>query len=207
MGPKDWPRRRFLLTLVAVLAASVSIAGLLLYAANILPMYLFIDWLAAPSLVTILVLGIFSHRINEAVFLNRLMVGSWLGIVATFAYDLVRVPIWASGLITFNPFFTIQQFGQIITNLPPYSFPATVIGWLYHYWNGFGFAVIYTLIAGPVKWYYALVWASFLEVGWLLALPPTLHFKLGFDFVAISLVGHAVYGTVLGWGSHRFIRS
>lgn len=170
-------------------------------------MYFFIDSVAAPSLVVTLVLGIFSRRINESVFLGRLVVGSWLGIVATFAYDIVRLPIWLTGLIGFNPFYTIQLFGQIITGLPPTSTTAIIVGWLYHYWNGFGFAVIYTLIAGPAKWWYALVWAMFLEVGWLLALPPILHFNLGWNLVAISLLGHAVYGIVLGWGSRRFIKA
>ena len=141
-----WPRRRLLLTVVGVLSASTSIVGLFLYGAHILPLYFFIDSLAAPSLITILVLGIFSRRIDEKVFLNRLVVGSWLGIVATVAYDAARLPIWISG--AFNPYFTILQFGQIITGDPTSSFAATVVGWLYHYWNGFGFGVIYTLVVG-----------------------------------------------------------
>lgn len=199
-----WPRRRLLLTVVGVLSASTSIVGLFLYGAHILPLYFFIDSLAAPSLITILVLGIFSRRIDEKVFLNRLVVGSWLGIVATVAYDAARLPIWISG--AFNPYFTILQFGQIITGDPTSSFAATVVGWLYHYWNGFGFGVIYTLVAGPAKWYYGLVWALFLEVGWLLALPPILHITLGWQLVAVSLFGHAVYGTVLGVVSQRVIK-
>jgi len=207
VGAEPRPERRLLLTFIAVLSASASIVALFLYGANILPMYLFIDSLAAPSLLTILILGIFARRINETVFLNRLVVGSWLGIVATAAYDAIRVPIWMSGAIRFNPFLTIQLFGQIITGDPTNSAVSIIVGWLYHYWNGFGFAVIYTLIAGPAKWYYGLVWALFLEVGWLLAIPPILHVTLGWQLVAVSLVGHGVYGTVLGTLSNRFVRS
>jgi hypothetical protein len=189
-----------------VVSASTSIVGLFLYGAHVLPLYFFIDSLAAPSLVTILILGVFSRRIDETVFLNRLVVGSWLGIAATVAYDAARLPIWLGGLITFNPYFTIQEFGQIITGDPTSSSAAIVVGWLYHYWNGFGFGVIYTLVAGPAKWYYGLVWALFLEAGWLLALPPVLHITLGWQLVTVSLFGHAVYGTVLGVVSQRVIK-
>ena len=206
MELRRWSRRRLLLTCIGVLSASASIIGLFLYGANVLPLYFFIDSFVAPSLVTILVLGIFAHRINEVVFLNRLAVGCWVGLVATFAYDVIRVPIRLSGLITFNPFFTNQLFGQIITGYPATSTVAIVIGWLYHYWNGFGFGLMYTLVAGPASWYYGLVWALFLEVGWLLALPPILHFTLILDFVTVSLVGHAAYGIVLGGLSHRFVK-
>jgi len=188
------------------LSASASIISLFLYGAGVLPTYFFIDSLAAPSLLTILVLGIFARRIDEAVFLNRLVVGSWLGIVATVAYDAARLPVWVSGLISFDPYFTILQFGQIISGEPTSSFAAAVVGWLYHYWNGFGFGVIYTLVAGPARWYYGLVWALLLEAGWLLALPPVLHITLGWSLVAVSLFGHAVYGTVLGVVSQRVIK-
>jgi hypothetical protein len=207
LGLWRWPRRRLLLTSVGVMSASASIVSLFLYGAGVLPMYFFIDTLAAPSLLTILVLGIFARRIDETVFLNRLVIGSWLGLVATAAYDAARVPIWVGGAITFDPFFTIQQFGQIITGYPVGSPTAIVVGLLYHYWNGFGFGVIYTLVAGPAKWYYGLLWALFLEAGWLLALPPILHIALGLPLVAVSLFGHAVYGTVLGVVSHRLIKS
>lgn len=170
-------------------------------------MYFFIDSVAAPSLVLLLILGVYSHHINESVFLNRLSVGSWVGLLATVAYDLIRVPIWVSGLIHFNPFFTNQLFGEIITGYPPDSLTSTIVGWGYHFWNGFGFGMIYTLIAGPAKWYYGLIWALILELGWLLALPGALHFKLGSDFVVVSLIGHAVYGTALGTICRKFVQA
>ncbi len=200
-------QRRFIMSLTAILCATASILALLLHILNVLPMYFFIDSVAAPSLVLLLALGVFARRINESVFVNRLATGAWVGLLATLAYDLIRFPIWKSDLIDFNPFFTNQIFGTIITGLPPESFAAIIVGWAYHYWNGFGFGIIYSLLAGPARWYYGVVWAIFLEAGWLLALPSALQFKLGLDLVVVSLIGHAAYGTVLGLASRKFAKA
>lgn len=203
----DWTGRRLLLTLGAVLCASTSIAALFLYMLRILPMYFFIDSITAPSTILLLIIGVYSHHVNERVFLNRLAVGCGVGLLATVAYDVIRLPLWVSGLIHFNPFFTNQLFGEIITGSPANSLTSIVVGWGYHYWNGFGFGVIYTLIAGSAKWYHGIIWALILEIGWLLALPGALHFRLGWDFVAVSLIGHTAYGMVLGTLSQKLAQA
>jgi len=111
---------------VGVLSASTSIIGLFLYGANVLPLplYFFIDSFVAPSLVTILVVGIFAHRINEPEFLKP----ARHGLLGRNGRHAVRVPIRFSGLTTFNPFFTNQLFGQVIIGYPASSFIATAIG-------------------------------------------------------------------------------
>lgn len=202
LGPRHW-----VLTLVAFLAAAVSISALLLHAAGWLPMYFLVDVLAAPSLIALLLLGVFAARIDERVFLDRLIVGAWGGIVATLAYDAVRLGIRASQIISFDPFQTHPAFGRLITGLPEETLTAILVGWAYHYWNGFGFGIMYTLVAGNARWVHALVWAMFLEIGWLTALPSTFQMRFSPEAIALSFVGHGVYGTVLGLIAQRFIRA
>ena len=199
--------RHWLLTAIAFVCASVSILALLLHVNGFLPMYFLVDVLAAPSLVLLLLLGIYAARINAGVFLDRLIVGAWGGIAATLAYDAIRLAIRASNLITFNPFQTHPAFGRLITGLPETDMTAILVGWAYHFWNGFGFGIMYTLIAGNARWYYALVWAMFLEIGWLTALPGTFQLRMSPEVVAVSFIGHGAYGVVLGLIAQRFIRA
>jgi len=199
--------RHWVLTAVAFLAAAVSISALWLHIAGWLPMYFLVDVLAAPSLVLLLILGIIAARIDARVFLDRLIVGAWGGIAATLAYDAIRLMIRASGLISFDPFQTHPAFGRLITGFPENTLTALIVGWAYHYWNGFGFGIMYTLVAGNARWVYALGWAMFLEIGWLTALPSTFEFRLNPESVAVSFIGHGVYGVVLGLIAQRFIRA
>jgi hypothetical protein len=201
----DTPRR-VALTLTALASASVSIAALLLHVAGWLPMYFLVNMLAAPSLILLLLCGVVASRMDERVFLNRLVTGAWGGIAATISYDLIRAIVWAAGLLSYNPFMSHPVFGSLITGAPEASTPAIVVGWAYHFWNGFGFGVMYTLIAGPAQWYFALGWALLLEVGWLTAMPGLLHFRLSAEFLVVSLSGHGMYGVVLGLIARRFIR-
>jgi len=158
-------RRHWAMSASAFIAAAVSISALLLHIAGWLPMYFLVDVMAAPSLVLLLSLGIVAARINERVFLDRLIVGAWGGLAATLAYDAVRFLIRAAHLINFDPFQTNAGFGYLITGLPETTTVAILVGWAYHFWNGFGFGIMYTLVAGNARWVYALVWAMFLEIG------------------------------------------
>ena len=195
------------LTVTALICASVSLVALLLHAAGWLPMYFLVDTLAVPSLVLLLVLGVIAHGIHERVFLNRLVVGAWAGLVATLAYDLVRLLLWKSGLFGFNPFFSHQIFGRLITGYAEQTRAAIFVGWAYHYWNGFGLGLMYTLAAGRAFWYYAVAWAMFLEICWLTALPSVLHFKLNTGFLVMSFIGHGAYGVALGLIAHRCVKN
>jgi len=190
-----------------LISASVSILALLLHAFGWLPMYFLIDVLGAPSLVVLLISGVIAYRIDERIFFNRLVTGVWGGVLATLAYDLIRYLIWKGGGITFNPFLSHPIFGRLITGYSEDTQLAIIVGWAYHFWNGLGFAIMYTLIAGPSHWFYAVVWAIVLEIGWLLALPSVLQFKLNPEFLAVSAIGHGAYGVSLGFISQRFVEA
>jgi hypothetical protein len=202
----DTPRRSAL-TLIGVASAAVSGLAILLHAAGWLPMYFAIDVLGPPSLMLLVLLGIYARRIDDNLVLNRLSVGAWAGMIATGAYDLIRLGLRAGRLIDFDPFRTHPIFGMLITGQPLTSSTAVAVGWAYHLWNGVGFAIMYTLVAGPAHPLFALGWAMLLEIAWLTALPSTLSFTLDPDLLLVSLVGHTAYGVVLGLLARRFIRA
>ena len=203
---EEKPNRRRALTIIAFACASISGFALLLHAAGLLPLYFLVDALGPPSLILLIAIGVYAHRIDEPVLTGRLVVGALAGLAATAAYDLVRLLLRWSGAIGFDPFITHPIFGQLITGSPLTSSVALAAGWAYHVWNGVGFAVMYTLIAGPALPVYAIGWALFLEIAWLTALPSALNFTLRPDLILVSLIGHTAYGIVLGLIAHRWIR-
>jgi hypothetical protein len=197
---------RLLLTVVAALAASTSAGALVLHALGWLPMYFFITVVAAPCLILLFALGVVAHRIHEQVFLNRLLSGVWIGLIATLSYDGTRLLLRATDIVNFDVFFTHRIYGFMITGFPTESATALVVGWVYHFWNGATLAVIYTVVAGPLLWVYGLLWALLLEIAWLVALPSALNFTLSSEVMVISLIGHCVYGSVLGVLSQQCIK-
>lgn len=197
--------RKNAFTAIAFVCASVSGVAIILHALGWLPMYFLIDILAVPALAILIILGVWAKRVQEQVFLNRLIVGFWAGWLATFAYDGIRYLLWVTNLIGFDPFKTHPIFGWMITGMPIESSTAIIAGWAYHFWNGFGFAIMYTLLLGPAHWLYAVGWALFLEIAWLTALPSAANLTLNPDLIVVSIIGHTAYGVVLGLLAKRYI--
>ena len=195
------------LTAVGVACAGFSGAALLLHAAGWLPLYFLINVLGAPSLILLFLLAGLAYRLDETVFLNRLVTGAWAGLAATLAYDAIRLGLRLANLIPFNPFQSHPAFGMLITGAPEASLLAQGVGWAYHFWNGIGFGIMYTLVAGRAHWLYALGWAAVLELAWLSALPSVLSLKLNLAYLATSAIGHGAYGVVLGLLSQRYSRA
>jgi hypothetical protein len=195
-----------MLRIVGALCASLSGAAVLLHAAGLLPVYFFVSVVAAPAMVLLLLLGIYAKRINETIFVNRLLVGAWGGLVATFSYDLVRYVLVLTGAVSRNPFLSHPVFGSLITGHPVESTVAIAVGWAYHFWNGVSFGVMYTLVVGQGRWLWGLIWALVLEIAWLSALPSVVHFQLNSEFLILSFTGHGLYGVCLGLLARRFVK-
>ena len=182
----------------------LGIGGLALFD---LPLYFSVNLIALPCLVLAIGAGVRAHRLQDTVAVNRLLVGVAVGLPATLAYDVVRLAIWKVGLISFDPFLSHPIFGSLILDRPVSAMSSIIVGWTYHFWNGFSFAVIYTLIAGRSPWWYAMIWAIALEVGWLLALPGALDFSLSRQLIAVSMIGHVAYGAVLGPAAQKWVKA
>ena len=130
--------------------------------------------------------------------LRRIKIGLAAGFLATIAYDVSRWIFVTVFHDTFAPFDVFPIFGHAIAgaNLSPTA--ALVIGLLYHYTNGIMFAIAYTILFGPRGWWAGVLWALGLEALMLTVYPGWLHPAAFGEFVNVSMLGHVVYGSVLG---------
>jgi hypothetical protein len=124
--------------------------------------------------------------------------GVLAGVVATTAYDAVRVLVVRALRLPLQPFGTWPLFGQLIVGGG--ERPLTwVAGAAYHYLNGILFAVAYLLLLAGRPWWVGTLWGLGLESLMLLVYPRWLDLRLVLvEFTVMSLCGHLAYGTVLG---------
>ena len=130
-------------------------------------------------------------RIGEPVP-RLLLSGVWAGLLATFAYDIVRVPMAHAGLPVFK---AISYFGTVLLGQPTPTFASEVLGWSYHISNGVGFAVMYAALVRVPRLWTAVAWGLFLEAAMLVTpYAEVFGYKVGSQFLAITIGGHVCYG-------------
>lgn len=185
------------LIVIGVACALVSSAAFWLHMLDLVRMPFFINVIGWPSIVLMLIIGLFSWQ-RQLSFWQRFKAGVFGGAAALLAYDGLRYGLYGLNLFDFYPFQSHRIFGYLITGQPVDSQAAAISGWLYHFWNGFSFAMIYALIAGPARWYWGWAWAMLLEIAMLFTYPTMLDIALNVGFVAVSLIGHSAYGIALG---------
>lgn len=202
---KDEARRRLLV--VGVIAASLSGVAILLAAVGWISMAISIAALAPLTAVLFVLLYVVARRTGERTFLDRLAGGLIAGVFGLIAYDVLRLGILVTGLTPFNPFRPIEVFGLMILDRYQDSILTQTVGWIFHVWNGLGFAVMYTLAVGPGTVVRALLWAMLLELAMLASYPSLFRIALEWPFVTVSLVGHVAYGVAVGLVARRVVSS
>jgi hypothetical protein len=190
-------------------AAATSIVALLVHLAGLIRMPYTLSFVTAPGMIFLLGLLAMAGRVRRPVIMTRLRVGFVAGILGLVAYNATR---WLVGLVLsvkMSPFYSIYIFGALITGKPTGTAAAAVAGWLYHISNGVTFAIIYTLVAGPARWWFGLLWGLVLETAMLLIYPANaiLRPPVLLPFVVVSLISHAMYGTVIGAVARRHART
>lgn len=132
-------------------------------------------------------------------------VGVTAGVVATAAYDLSRITVVTVFDLSVGPFEAFRFFGQGL--LGPAA-PVTahwIAGGLFHVTNGLAFATAYTIWFGTRGIGTGIAWGLFLEAFMLGLYPGWLHIEAYAPFLAVSLIGHVVYGATLGAGARRLL--
>ena len=196
-GPPRSPRETMILYVTGVACAFASTAAFFLHVFGLVRMPFFINFVGMPAVILMMIVGLYSWQ-RRLPFWLRLRAGIAAGALGLIAYDAVRFAIYKSGVLSFYPFHALPRLGSLMTGQPPEAQAAIIAGWIYHVWNGFNFAIIYALVAGPRKWVWGVAWAMMLEVGMLLSYPTFLAVKNDWSFRIVSMVGHIVYGAVLG---------
>lgn len=197
-------KRPMLAAGIAAGCASLSGAALLFHAAGLVRMPFFITFFSVPAAMALLAYRVWLWRSDPNWLGQRLWAGCWIGFVGTLAYDGIRQLIVWTRLYSFNPFRIIVLLGTLITGAPESSRAAITAGWVYHFWNGISFGVLYVVAAGRGRWYWAVAWGLCLELVMLLTYPNL--FGLGpwnWGFMGTSLIGHLAYGFTLGYFAQR----
>jgi len=123
-------------------------------------------------------------------------IGSVAGLLASFAYDIARFPFAMAGTRVFG---TISVFGVWLLDAQASSRYTEAAGWLYHYWNGISFGIMYALFARGRHWFWAIVWACLLETLAIVSPFGTIFHVAGdAKAMAIAYWGHVAYGYPLG---------
>ena len=128
---------------------------------------------------------------------NAILLGAVAGLVATFAYDLIRIPFLLLGQ---RVFMTIDTYGMWIMDASVSTGLTDVVGWIYHYSNGISFGIIFALFLRGQHIIWAVLYAIVLETINLIT-PFTEIFGLSTNLSAIGILylGHVAYGLPLGF--------
>lgn len=190
-------RHRF----VAFLLSSTSVGSLLAYFQGWGTLRDSVLFGLLPSAAALVLLAAWCIRGDRADLGRRIVAGVWIGIVATFAYDIVRLPLAYGGIPVFK---AISYFGTVLAGAARPDVWTEVVGWSYHLSNGIGFAIMYLMLAQRPKLWSAVLWGLLLEAVMLVTpYAEVFGYKRGWSFLAISIGGHVAYGVGLWWGARR----
>ncbi len=204
-GPPRSRRETTILMVAGIVFGFASSAAFFLHFLGWISMPFFVNFFGLPLIMLILTLGLYSWQ-RRLPFWIRLRAGLLAGFFGLIVYDTIRFTLYKTQIVPYFPFHAIPRLGALITSRPPTDPSSLYWGWGYHFWNGFSFAIIYALIAGPAAWGWGIAWAMILETLMLLSYPTLLGVKADAPFLIISIVGHICYGSVLGLTVRRFAR-
>jgi hypothetical protein len=203
----DGPSKRAIA--LGVVLAGLSGAAILAETFGPVPMRVSVPLVVLPGALLLTGMVFASkHRFRELDrFADRALSGATWGLVATLAYDAIRPLLMWIFRYHFNPYRAMPVFGALITDMSKTSAVAISVGWVYHFWNGLSFGVMFALMrprGGPIA---GFIWAMVLQGFMMWAYPELLKIRLANPgFMMAGLVGHATWGLVLGSSLRRWGR-
>ncbi len=162
-----------------------------------------------PSILLLIVVLVVSAARHHARLTNRILAGAAAGFVATLGLEVVRATSFHLGGM---PGDMPELLGVLLTNrfmLGPSAFSNTV-GYLYHFWNGVSFGIIFAVLFGRKRIIWALIYAQLIGIGFLLS-PAVKAMGIGFmgsQMPAMPLtvvLAHLAFGLILGASGKRWI--
>ena len=190
-----------LLRLVVAVAACGSVIPLLAWVSGLGAFHLWFVVVAVPSIATVTAFGMLARRRWPATF-DAMVAGALGGLLGALGYDLFRLPfVYGLGRQLLAP---IDSYGVLLLDADSSSPLTGFVGWAYHFTNGIGFGVAYSLVARNRRIGWALLWAMVLETATVVSgFAPTygLVTDAGFNVVpiAIAYAAHVPYGLAVGW--------
>ncbi len=195
--------------ILGVALGSASGAAILVHTFGPVPLRVSVPFVVLPGALLLVGMAYLSKRQYPQLerFAGRAISGILWGLVATLAYDAIRPALVWVFQYDFNPYRAMPIFGHLITGRPKDDGIAQVVGWGYHFWNGISFGLMFALMrprGGPIA---GFIWAMVLQGFMMAAYPSFLDARLDSPgFLMTGLVGHGIWGLVLGEGLKRWGR-
>jgi hypothetical protein len=186
----------------AFLATGAALLAYIASGISLLWTALFIGMLAAALLAGI------ARRLNDSkrLFLKRRIAAGLIGgVVATAAYDASRFALIKITGIHFWPFDIFRVFGQALLGPNFNSGVTRAAGLVYHILSGLSFGIAYSIVLGARGVPAGIAFAMCLELFMVTVYPGWLHMKALQEFLQVSVFGHLIYGSVLGYLAKRLI--
>ncbi len=199
--------------LTAFVLASTSILSLLVEFYGLCSMRAFTLLISLPAMFGLLAWALLDRALGSKRLWRGIVVGTFAGLVAAFAYDVFRLPfVFAHNLgiervvPPLQLFKVFPRFGAMILGRPleqaVYSPLTQMVGWGYHFGNGLTFGIMYLALVGDAdkrSWKWAVVFAVGLELGMLFTpYPKFFGIALAPRFVVVTMAAHLVFGAIMG---------
>ena len=187
-----------------IIAAACPVLSISAHVFGVLPMDQAARFLVVPAALVALILAM-GHSPEAALFRRAVLAG----IVAVTVYDSTRMPFVLTGI--WGDF--IPNVGGWVTGTGE---PSALLGYTWRYLgNGGGIAAVFVLAAATLGirrhviplavGYGVFVWSGLMGTVTLAPRGEELLFALTPLSFTLSLVGHLVYGSVLGWMYSNFV--
>ena len=173
-------------------------AGLVVYILAGLSLILGVGLAMLVGLIATLIVWRRSRPVDRQLIRQRAIIGLYAGALATLSYDVCRYVMVTVLHFTFWPFDIFSIFGRLLVGDNAPTAITTGVGILYHYANGIGFAIAFVFLFRRPGVLSGLVWAAMLEFFMVSLYPSWLNLKALDEFLSVSIVGHTIYGLVLG---------
>lgn len=186
-------------SIILSLSALFSGAALLISIFTQLSLALTLTLLAIFAISIFSLKWIQSNKTERQSIKSKLSTGVIVGILATMAYDTSRWLLVIIGQLDVSPFEAFNLFGKLIIGSQNSATITFIVGLSYHLLNGIAFAIAYCFLLGGRNWKWGILWALGLEAAMLAIYPGWLDLEAVLaEFVAMSILGHVAYGSVLG---------
>ena len=206
--------KRMIIILVLLAAASVSPLIFPLAESGRSTLDVLAKLVLLPSIAVIAAMVGLLYRRHDS--FGKVVVDSLAaGAVSTIALEAIRLPGFWLG---FMPGNLPRLIGVLLLNqfAAGPTLASDVAGWVYHFWNGASFGLIYVLVFGTCRRWVGTVFGVLLGLGFMFS-PVVSALGVGFlglgfsrGFPITVTLAHAAFGLALGWLASRwlgFIRS
>lgn len=195
--------KRIMTILVLLAAASVSPLIFPLAESGRSTMDVLATFALLPSIAVIGIIWGFLHHRDDPLA-RYAAVGLAAGAIATIALEAIRLPGFWLG---FMPGNVPRLMGVLLLNqfATGPTLASDIAGWVYHFWNGASFGLIYVLVFGTCRRWVGAIYGVLLGLGFMLS-PVVSALGVGFlglefskGFPVTVTLAHAAFGAVLGW--------